>query len=120
MPLEVQPKSLFRLLNHVYELERKAAKLADGDAVVRHVRRMRDLFETDFHLTYEDPAGQPFTETRTDVEARVAGDSAENLIIIETLKPVIRYSEGPTSSIVQKGVVVATARTEPPNAGTTV
>lgn len=114
MHIEVQPKSLFRLLNQIFELERKAARLADGENVLRQVRRMKELFEEDFHLTYEDPTGQPFSETRTDVEARLAGDSAENLVIVETLKPVIRFSHGPTSSIVQKGIVVAGTRTEQP------
>lgn len=114
MHLEVQPKSLFRLLNQIFELERKATRLADGENVLRQVRRMKELFEEDFHLTYEDPTGQPFNETRTDVEARLAGDSAENLVIVETLKPVIRFSHGPTSSIVQKGIVVAGTRTEQP------
>lgn len=111
---EVQPKSLFRLLNQIFELERKAARLEDGENVLRQVRRMKELFEEDFHLTYEDPTGQQFSETRTDVEARLAGDSAENLVIVETLKPVIRYSHGPTTSIVQKGIVVAGTRTGQP------
>lgn len=107
MSLELQSKSLFRLLNQVFELERKAVRMADSEHVLRSVRRMKELFEEDFQLTYEDPTGQPFSETRTDVEARLAGDSAENLVIIETLKPIIRLSHGPTSSIVQKGIVVA-------------
>lgn len=114
MNLEVQPKSLFRLLNQIFDLERKAARLADGENVLRQVRRMKELFEEDFQLTYEDPTGQPYNETRTDVEARLAGDSAENLVIVETLKPVIRFSHGPTTSIVQKGIVVAGARPEQP------
>lgn len=113
MHLEVQPKSLFRLLNQIFELERKAARLTDSDNVLRQVRRMKELFEEDFHLTYEDPTGQSFSETRTDVEARLAGDSAEDLVIVETLKPVIRYSPGVTSSIVQKGIVVAGSRPNP-------
>ena len=112
MHIEVQPKSLFRLLNQIFETERKAIQLTDGENVLRQVRRMKELFEEDFHLTYEDPTGQPFNETRTDVEGRVAGDSADNLVIIETLKPVIRFSHGPTSSIVQKGIVVAGTRTK--------
>ncbi len=85
MHINNHSKSLFRLFNQVFELERKIEQLADSESVTRQVRRMRDLFEQDFQLTYEDPLGQPFNETRTDVEARVAGDSADNLVIIETL-----------------------------------
>lgn len=112
MNLEVQPKSLFRLLNQIFELERRAQQLADGENVLRQVRRMKDLFQEDLHLTYEDPVGQPFSETRTDVEARLAGDSADDLVIVETLKPVIRFSNGPISAIVQKGIVVAGKKSE--------
>ncbi len=106
-------KSLFRLLNQVFELGRKTDQLADNESITRQVRRMKELFEQDFQLTYEDPIGQPFNETRTDVEARVAGDSADNLVIIETLKPVIRFWHNPRQSeIVQKGIVVAGTQTK--------
>jgi hypothetical protein len=115
MHIDVQPKSIFRLFNQIFELERRAMQLSDGENVLRQVRRMKELFEEDFHLTYEDPTGQQFSETRTDVEARLAGDSAENLVIVETLKPVIRFSKGPISSIVQKGIVVAGARVDESN-----
>ena len=106
-------KTYLRLLNQVFELERKTARLADAESVRRQVRRMKELFDEDLHLTYEDPTGQPFSETRTDVEARIAGNASDNLIIIETLKPVIRFSDGPTSTIVQKGVVVAGQLSQP-------
>ena len=106
-------KSLFRLLNQVFELERKTEQLVDNESITRQIRRMKEIFEQDFLLTYEDPIGQPFNETRTDVEARVAGDSAENLVIIETLKPVIRYWHNPRQSeIVKKGIAVAGTQTK--------
>ena len=107
-----QHKSLFRLLNQVFEVERAAARLSDGENVLRHVSRIKELFKEAFHLTYEDPKGEPFKETRTDVEARIAGVSADDLFIIETLKPIIRLTHGPTSSIVQKGIVVAGKQSE--------
>jgi hypothetical protein len=113
MHITNQSKSLFRVLNQVYELERKIGQLTDSEGIMRQVRRMKDLFEQDFQLTYEDPIGQQFNETRTDVEARVAGDSADNLVIIETLKPVIRFWHNPRQSeIVQKGIVVAGKQTD--------
>jgi hypothetical protein len=108
-----QSKSLFRLLNQVFELGRKTDQLKDNESITRHLRRMKELFEQDFHLTYEDPIGQTFNETRTDVEARVTGDSAEDLVIIETLKPVIRFwHNSRQSEIVQKGIVIAGKQTK--------
>lgn len=105
-------KPLLRLLNQVFELERKIIRLQDSESAQRQVRRMKELFEEDFHLTYEDPTGQPFNETRTDVESHLSGQTVDNLVIVETLKPVIRIAHGPTSVIVQKGIVIAGPRTE--------
>jgi hypothetical protein len=113
MQITNHSKPLFRLLNQVFELERKTDQLTDNESITRQVRRMKEIFEQDFQLTFEDPIGQGFNETRTDVEGRVAGDSAENLVIIETLKPVIRFWHNPRQSeIVQKGIVVAGIQTK--------
>ena len=112
MTFEEQRRPLLRLLSQLFELERRARDLADGDHVLRQVRRMKELFEEDFHLVFEDPIGQPFNETRTDVEGRLAGGSADNLVIVETIKPIIRFLNGPTTFIEQKGIVIAGSKPE--------
>ena len=61
-------------------------------------------------LTWDDPMGMPFDETRTDLEASIAGDSKENLAVIEVIKPIIRRRSADSliasTRVVQPGVVI--------------
>jgi len=65
-------------------------------------------------LAYEDPMGQPFNETRTDLEATISGVGTEDLVVVEVIKPIIRsVSNGETtgiSRVIQKGIVVVQSR----------
>ncbi|MNP69551.1 hypothetical protein D3C76_1656630 [compost metagenome] len=63
-------------------------------------------------MIIEDPLGQPFKETRTDLEATIVGAGTENLVVTEVIKPVIRLVNGPVSRIVQKGIVVVQSKEE--------
>ena len=54
----------------------------------------------------ENPINQKYKETRTDVEANISGDSTENLIIVDVIKPIIRIKQGKVSKIIQKGIVI--------------
>ena len=90
----------------------------------RNVSRMKDAFADEgipnasdggrVRLIYEDPMGQPFKETRTDLEATIAGSGTEGLIVVEVIKPIIRaiVMDG-VFKVVQKGVVIVESRKEP-------
>jgi hypothetical protein len=58
---------------------------------------------------YEDPMGQNFQETRTDVEATISGKGTEHLKIVEVIKPIIRHGQRDLSRVIQKGIVVVEA-----------
>ena len=58
----------------------------------------------------ENPKGQEYNETRTDVEANIIGNSVENLIIVDVIKPIIRVKQNKTSQIIQKGIVIVQDR----------
>ncbi|MBN3801955.1 hypothetical protein GXB81_02635 [Paraburkholderia sp. Ac-20336] len=107
-PVDV-PKSILNTLNHLYEIERKLALHGDPANIQRNVERIKDSY-ADQNLFYEDPMGQPFSETRTDLEASISGDAAENLVVTEVVKPVIRFGTREYSRVVQKGIVVVTAQ----------
>lgn len=123
------PKSVLIVLNQIYQIEQKLIKLPEVSDLRRNINRMKDAFAEDglpvfdgngspcsIGLTYEDPMGQPFKETRTDLEATIAGTSTENLIVVEVIKPIIRATlkggEAGSSKIVQKGVVIVESRKE--------
>ncbi|MGH7984252.1 MAG: hypothetical protein ACREFF_14090 [Candidatus Udaeobacter sp.] len=57
-------------------------------------------------LFYEDPMGQAFKETRTDLEATISGQGIDNLRVVEVIKPILRYGTRDLSTVIQKGIVV--------------
>ena len=92
-------------LNHLYEIERKIKLHGDSANIQRNVDRIKASFE-DEKLFYDDPMGINFNETRVDLEASITGESTENLVVIEVIKPIIRYGNKSLSRVVQKGIVV--------------
>src|SRR4051812_48010881 len=101
------PKSILVALNQVYEIEQKLKKSGDVGGVQRNITKIKDAFE-DLGFSCEDPMGQLFKETRTDLEATISGTGAENLIVVEVIKPIIRAmlrdETGEFSKVVQKGI----------------
>jgi hypothetical protein len=121
------PKSHLVVLNQIYEMEQKLKKYDDTSNIGRNLCKIKDAFEEQgipamdvagnqlqMGLVYEDPMGQAFSETRTDLEATISGSETENLIVVEVFKPIIRAvfksQSGEISKVVQKGVVVVESR----------
>lgn len=107
------PKVLLLTLNQLFDMERKLTLHGDGAGVLRNVERLKDAFAVEL-LFYEDPLGQPFSETRTDLEASIAGASSENLFVAEVIKPVIRHGDKAYSRVIQKGIVVVQSKDSKP------
>lgn len=113
-----QYRPYFELLDQLFEVERKLEKIQEVNSVSRNVNKMKDIFENLFSnshgsnlgLTYHNPIGERYDETRLDLEASIAGDSTENLIITEVIKPIIRQKSGGTSLIARKGVVIVQSK----------
>jgi hypothetical protein len=105
------PKWLMTIVNNLYEIERKLTKHGDLVNVARNVERIKEAIAV-AGLFYEDPLGQPFKETRTDLEASISGTTTENLVVAEVIKPIIRHGPPELSHVVQKGIVVVEARKE--------
>ena len=105
------PKWALLLLNNVYEIERKLSLHGDPGNAKRNIEKIKDALFAE-RLFYEDPLGQAFKETRTDLEATISGESVENLVVVEVIKPIIRWGGQELSRVVQKGIVVVQASTE--------
>lgn len=93
------------VLNNVFEAESKLKKSGDPGNIQRNLAKIKNAFE-EMGLFYEDPIGQPFSETRTDLEGSISGTSTENLVVVEVMKPVIRHGRREFSRVVQKGIVI--------------
>jgi hypothetical protein len=105
------PKWALQMLNNLYEIERKLTAHGDPGNVGRNVEKMKGAFRNE-GLFYEDPLGQPFRETRTDVEANISGQGTENLVVTDVIKPIIRFRQAEYSRVVQKGIVVVQSQDE--------
>jgi hypothetical protein len=105
------PKWALQMLNNLYEIERKLIVHGDPGNVGRNVEKMKDALRNE-GLFYEDPLGQPFRETRTDLEVNISGQGTENLVVTEVIKPIIRVSKDEFSRVVQKGIVVLESKDE--------
>jgi len=103
-------KNQIFILNQIFEIENKLSKLDISHSINRNIDKLKSFYEDNFDdntsFIIENPKGQYYNETRTDVEANIAGDSAENLIIIDVIKPIIRIKQGDTNQIIQKGIVI--------------
>lgn len=123
------PKSVLTTLNQLYELEQKLKKHGDPNNLQRNVTKMKDAFAEEglamgdlggvqyrIGLVYEDPMGQSFKETRTDLDATISGSGTDNLVVVEVIKPIIRAvfrdGAGEFGRIVQKGIVIVESQKE--------
>lgn len=104
-------KFFLDILNQIFEIEKKLERIQENNSISRNLNKIKEIFETEIYqegsgLIYENPIGEPYNETRFDCEASIAGESTENLVITEVIKPIIRYKQGGISNIVQKAIVV--------------
>ncbi|MBB5639109.1 hypothetical protein HDE68_005047 [Pedobacter cryoconitis] len=107
------PKIYLDILDQVFEIEKKVEGLTESNSIGRNISRLKETFENlevDGGLIYHNPIGEAYSDTRTDLEASIAGNSAENLVVTEVIKPIIRYRKGGVNLIVRKGVVVAESK----------
>lgn len=103
------PKEYLFIINQIFEMENKVSKLTENNSLNRNLDKIKNIF-AEMGLTFENPLGQKFDETRTDCEASITGDSTENLEIVEVLKPIVRLSLNGVSAIAQKGLVIVKER----------
>ena len=104
-------KRLLLVLNNLFEIEKKLSLHGDPNNLNRNISRIKVAVE-ELGFFYEDPMGEEFQETRTDLDATISGKETEGLKVVEVIKPIIRLVRSDLSRVVQKGVVVVEAANE--------
>ncbi len=115
------PQPYLDLINQVFEIEKKTAQLKEDNSLQRNINKLKDLIENELFksndgagLTYYNPLGEKYSQSRTDCEASIAGTETDNLEIVEVIKPIIFYNyiddNKAMKTIAQKAVIVAEAR----------
>lgn len=98
------------ILNQIFEIENKLSKMSENNSIKRNIDRLKNFYENelDDNISFiiENPKGQIYNETRTDVIANIAGESVDNLIIVDVIKPIIRIKQNGINKIIQKGIVI--------------
>lgn len=112
------PQAYLDFMNQIFEIEKKAMNLKEDNSIQRNINKLKGILEEEFFkgsstigLTYHNPLGEAYSDTRTDCEATISGTTVENLEIIEVIKPIIFYAyqeiEKTLKVIVQPAVVIA-------------
>jgi hypothetical protein len=115
------PQPFLDLINQVFEIEKKTLQLNEDNSIQRNINKLKDLIENELFagnegsgLTYHNPLGEKYSQSRTDCEASIAGTEIDNLEIVEVIKPIIFYNyiddNKAMKTIAQKAVIVAEAR----------
>ena len=92
------------MANLVFELEKK---LGDNDSpgIKRNFDRMRGVLE-EAGILLLNPLGEPYLETRTDLEASIVSPTHGPLVVLDVIKPVVYGLHQQEKVLLQKGVVI--------------
>jgi hypothetical protein len=115
------PQAYLDFMNQIFEIEKKSANLKEENSIQRNLNKIKVILEEEFFkgsstigLTYHNPLGESYSDTRTDCEATISGTGVENLEIIEVIKPIIFYAyqenEKVIKVIVQPAVVIVQSK----------
>jgi len=116
------PQAYLDFMNQIFEIEKKVNNITEENSISRNINKIKGLLEDEFFkgsstlgLSYHNPLGEDYSDTRTDCEATIAGEGTENLEIIEVIKPIIYYSytdyDKVMKVIVQPAVVIVKSKT---------
>lgn len=101
-------RTIKTILNQLFDIEKKVVQQPLEKSINRNLSRLKVPFKT-LGYTYHNPLGEKYTLTRLDCEATISGASADNLVIIEVIKPIIYFQQNGQNQIVQKGIVIVAA-----------
>lgn len=94
-----------KMANLVFEIDKKVLSKDEQPALQRIYDKMKQLVEENGVFTY-NPKGEKYSETRTDVEASISGNSTNNLVITDVIKPILYIEENGKKIMIQKGIVI--------------
>ena len=125
----ISPLVYSNILDQIFEIERKLEGLKEPNNISRNIEKIKVFFaeifgtpsDPEVGLFYHDPLGEKYDETRTDIDGNIAGESTDNLVVTEVIKPIIRQGDKKKltrslddfalSRCVRKGVVVVESKT---------
>lgn len=93
------------IINQLFEIQQKLKEMGKADSFERNFSRLFTIFEEDGFIV-QNPTNEPYTDSRTDCEASIAGNLSSKMKITKTLKPIIYKKENTNVQLLQKAVVI--------------
>ena len=108
-------KKIITILNQLFEIERKSKENGHLDKIVRNIERIKSALIQDNQsgeIFYEDPTGEEYSETRNDLEVHIVGENTQDLIVVDVIKPIIRYGNRQLglTQVIRRGLVSVTSK----------
>lgn len=94
------------VINQLFDMQEKLKEKGLSQDFDRNFKRLYNLFEEEGYLV-QDPTGENYSETRTDCEASISGNSGNKTKIVRTIKPIVYQQKDGSALLLQKGVVIA-------------
>ena len=104
--MTLSEKDNLNILNQIFEIRKKLKDNPAERSISRNLQRISTALEDIGYKTH-NPINETYDETRLDCEARIAGETADNLYISEVIKPIIYLHDNGQNHIVQKAIVIA-------------
>jgi len=98
-----------KMANQIFELDKKILSKEENTSLQRIYDKMKQIVEEAGVFIY-NPKGEKYSETRTDVEANISGNSTDNLIITDVIKPILYTEDAGKKMMLQKGVVIVSGK----------
>ncbi len=102
-------ESILKIINQLHLIESKLKSQESFDGVERNFTRIGRALEG-IKIVVQNPLGEAYDETRFDCEASISGESTDNLIISEVIKPIVYKTETSGNELIQRGIVIAESK----------
>lgn len=107
-------QSLLDVINEIYEIEKKQQKIQESNSIKRNITNiytiLNNIYADKSGIYIHNPMGEKYDVTRYDCDASIAGESTNNLVIVDVIKPIVSIKINDRTKIIQRGVVVVKDR----------
>ena len=101
----MKEQNIIQIINQLSEIKQKIVAENLEKKFERNFNRIFSTLEDDgFIIQY--PLSEKYNETRTDCEASIVGETSENMVITQVIKPLIYKKNNDEVSLIQKAVVI--------------
>lgn len=103
--------ALLNIVNQIFDIEKKLNELGHSEKFKRNISRITYELEEGFNLVVKIPTGEKYDDGRLDCDANIVGEIKTQMMILDTLKPVVyEKNEEGNLKIIQKAVVIVAAK----------